>query len=786
MIEAHDSCSRQRILALTLAGFVFLTTQRIEAGQRLTDESPAATKTSSQDTQFPNDPDEDPAEAYRELIRSYQLAQEQFVANGRLNKQRGEQQRNAPVPPLHEFAERFLDFARRNASSTWAIDALVWVTVNAPESQPQTAQTWKQAIEILERDHPGADALYPVVKRLEENFTRSFPAVRFLRAVADKNPNADIRGQACYSLSQILKLRLEIIRELHGPDSAKVERRLLDSFGKEFIQQLKQEDSEKIVAEIVKLLERVRDEFAEYGHPRGTLGEAATGDLFEIKHLAVGYVAPSIEGEDLDGKPFQLGEYRGKVVLLVFTAYQGREIQAFYQQLGALGDRFRHKPFALLGVNSDINPEPMREALKDEEIAWRMWRDGGTNGPIATRWNIHARPGIIGPRIFVLDHNGVIRFRDVFRSDLDEAIESLVAELERNPRARAAGTSGPTATAGAIERREKKIRPYLSRAYWVDGMSPRAVAFHPDGKSVVAAGWDNRYDNDPEAWKAGRARGDLRLLNMAGGSEIGRFDAEFGGLLDVALSADGKWIAAAGRTLGSPDGGEVRTWEVETRKPGQTMLGHKGWVLTVAISPDGKRLASGGFDRTVRIWEAVSGRELAVLPHPSSPAVLRYSGDGKILAAGCRGGSVRLWNTDTWQEQTRFDAENFMLHSVDLSADGALLAAGGLRSQNQAARSDDGMLRLWDVATGADKHTFFLKSAVTSLAFSHNRKYVVALAHTSSIINIETGAVVATIQRSGSTSEDKVAFTPDGKSVAIVDTRRVEIWDVRGVDLPQE
>src|SRR5205807_1288545 len=143
---------------------------------------------------------------------------------------------------------------------------------------------------------------------------------------------------------------------LKGPETAKVEQSFNDSLGKEFMEQLKQEDSEKIAAEIVQLLERVRDEYPDHAHPRGTLGETATGDLFEIRHLTIGKVAPAIEGEDLEGKPFQLGDYRGKVVLLVFTGHWGREFEGIYQHVASLDDRLRHKPFALLGVNSDINP----------------------------------------------------------------------------------------------------------------------------------------------------------------------------------------------------------------------------------------------------------------------------------------------------------------------------------------------------------------------------------------------------------------------------------------------
>ena len=88
--------------------------------------------------------------------------------------------------------------------------------------------------------------------------------------------------------------------------------------------------------------------------------------------------------------------------------------------------RLEGKPFALLGINSDSDREPLKQTLIDEQINWRSWWDAGSiNGPIQTQWQIPIRP-----TIYVLDASGVIRFKDVKDKSLDDAVDRLLAELE--------------------------------------------------------------------------------------------------------------------------------------------------------------------------------------------------------------------------------------------------------------------------------------------------------------------------------------------------------------------
>ncbi|HEV3005876.1 MAG TPA: thioredoxin-like domain-containing protein [Pirellulales bacterium] len=96
-----------------------------------------------------------------------------------------------------------------------------------------------------------------------------------------------------------------------------------------------------------------------------------------------------------------------------------------YPHERSLVKRLAGKPFALLGINSDQSKEQLKEVVKKEEMTWRSWFDGGsTNGPIATHWNVSG-----WPTIYVLDHEGVIRYKEVRGEEMDKAVDALLAKL---------------------------------------------------------------------------------------------------------------------------------------------------------------------------------------------------------------------------------------------------------------------------------------------------------------------------------------------------------------------
>jgi hypothetical protein len=91
----------------------------------------------------------------------------------------------------------------------------------------------------------------------------------------------------------------------------------------------------------------------------------------------------------------------------------------------SLVQKLADKPFALLGVNSDKDLNALKKRLGDEKMTWRHWFDGGsTRGPIATTWNVSG-----WPTTYVIDGEGVIRFKDLRDEQAERAIEKLLAEM---------------------------------------------------------------------------------------------------------------------------------------------------------------------------------------------------------------------------------------------------------------------------------------------------------------------------------------------------------------------
>jgi hypothetical protein len=98
-----------------------------------------------------------------------------------------------------------------------------------------------------------------------------------------------------------------------------------------------------------------------------------------------------------------------------------------YPHERSLVKRLQGKKFALIGVNSD-DEDTLRKAIKKENMTWRSWWDGGdTSGPIASKWNVHS-----WPTIYILDHKGVIRFKNARGEELDKVVDQLLAELEKS------------------------------------------------------------------------------------------------------------------------------------------------------------------------------------------------------------------------------------------------------------------------------------------------------------------------------------------------------------------
>jgi len=172
---------------------------------------------------------------------------------------------------------------------------------------------------------------------------------------------------------------------------------------------------------------RIEAEFQDVRDVDGLLfSERIAGDRYQLENLRLGMIAPDIVGEDLNGAELRLSDYRGKVVVLHFWGHWSNRCQKTYAHDRALVHRLRNEPFVLIGVNSDVNLEALRPVLVSEEITWPSFWNGpeGTAGPISKGWNVKS-----WPTVYVIDHEGIIRYKGVHGSSADEAVDALVGAI---------------------------------------------------------------------------------------------------------------------------------------------------------------------------------------------------------------------------------------------------------------------------------------------------------------------------------------------------------------------
>jgi hypothetical protein len=102
-----------------------------------------------------------------------------------------------------------------------------------------------------------------------------------------------------------------------------------------------------------------------------------------------------------------------------------------YPHERSLVKKLADKPFVILGVNSDPDRDMLKQVMRDEQITWRSWWDGGdTSGPIATQWNVRG-----WPTLYLIDHTGKIRHKFMgFPGEerFDSALDALVKEAEQS------------------------------------------------------------------------------------------------------------------------------------------------------------------------------------------------------------------------------------------------------------------------------------------------------------------------------------------------------------------
>ncbi|MEH2219293.1 MAG: hypothetical protein V7K72_19650 [Nostoc sp.] len=133
--------------------------------------------------------------------------------------------------------------------------------------------------------------------------------------------------------------------------------------------------------------------------------------------------------------------------------------------------------------------------------------------------------------------------------------------------------------------------------------------------------------------------------------ERSRLEGHSDNVISVSFSPDGKTLAS-----GSWDK-TIKLWNLETRKGIRTLNGHSNSVYGVSFSPDGKTLASGSWDKTIKLWNLETGKEILTLTgHSNTVNSVSFSPDGKTLASGSYDNTIKLWNLLELESKLKLDS----------------------------------------------------------------------------------------------------------------------------------
>ena len=280
-------------------------------------------------------------------------------------------------------------------------------------------------------------------------------------------------------------------------------------------------------------------------------------------------------------------------------------------------------------------------------------------------------------------------------------------------------------------------------------VTAHALAFSPDSKSLAAAS----YSAAVYLWGVG----DGALLQAI---------PKHGIIESVAFSADGKMLASAGTTNSN-----IGVWDIDKRQARHPCVDHHSDIITgLAVSRDGKRIATGSHDATGRTWELSSGKFLREFRGPklAGPLVwsVAFSPDDKVLAMSHQSQGITLWNPDDGTLLRQIDAPRFgRVVALAFSPDGKSLASESI---------DDGVAKLWNPENGAAIRTFpRLTDRGHAVAFSGDGKWLASAGDQVYVWNAVTGQLRLQLRHAASA----VAYSKDNKLVASAGFSDVRLWD---------
>lgn len=273
------------------------------------------------------------------------------------------------------YTEKFLQLARENAGNHDILtNCMVWMFVKGYDGQH-----FDDAINFLQERASRLHDIHGIQFKLMLPLLIDRPSDNvdpFLRGVIAESPSDHLRSAAMVTLAARLKQRAE------------------------------KKGSIQLYAKSRHLFKQLLDEYPDAQTYRGNTHEMAREMLAEINGpLALGKIAPEITDVDLDGEAFDLGDYRGRIVILCFSGHWCGPCRAMHPREREIVEEHSPEDVVLIEINSDKDPAKVAEEMERKQLSWRCIPDG-QSGPLAEQWGISA-----WPTFYVLDRQQVIRFK---------------------------------------------------------------------------------------------------------------------------------------------------------------------------------------------------------------------------------------------------------------------------------------------------------------------------------------------------------------------------------------
>lgn len=338
--------------------------------------------------------------------------------------------------PIWDFAPRFVEIIDAEPADEAALRACQWIidrTLNVGNNDRPMYAADQRAWQVLASHHVTRPVL--IERCAAATYYHGAAQQLFLRGLLERDDLTRAQtGFAKLALAELLTKDYELCERGFGPpaDPDAYIQHVIEASDPRWSADLTSENAERALREAIGLFREVLDKYAdvpvEFTAPGfrdlENYGEKASKSLYALEHLTRGAVLPNITGEDLDGKPLDLADYRGKVVLISVWFTGCGPCMAMIPQEKKLLEEYHGKPFALLGVCNDSSRETAQQTAKDKEMGWPSWYDGAGR-PIARRLNV-----LGWPSTYLLDQKGRIVAKQLRSEELDQKIAELMTEVD--------------------------------------------------------------------------------------------------------------------------------------------------------------------------------------------------------------------------------------------------------------------------------------------------------------------------------------------------------------------